>query len=168
MIHGDTLVCKTLLTIARQRKGFDAVRCKLVFEHLDTTAILQTALHGVLARHQLSDLKFAVLVALFALDPDPIIPADLALHTMASRASITDAVDQLVAQQMVNRVRDTDDRRIYLISLTDSGRQAVDSALNDYLHAATEAAYYTDPSGQTALLCGYTRLREGILRLTAH
>lgn len=167
VIRCDTLACSTLLAVARQRKGFDAPRCRLVLEHLDTTASLQAALHEVLTRHQLSDLKFAVLVVLFALDPDPVTPANLAFHTAASRPAITEAVDQLFAQQLVQRERDTQDRRAIYINLTDTGRAAVDRALNDYLRAAGEIAHYTDPAVQTELLGGYARLREGIARLTS-
>lgn len=166
MIRLDTLACGTLLAVARQRKGFDATRCRLVFEHLDLASGLQDALHEALARHQLSDLRFAVLVVLFALDPDAITPANLALHTAASRPAVTEAVDQLFGRHLVHRARDTQDRRTIYVSLTEAGRQTVDRALHDYLHVADALAQAADPAVQAGLLNGYASLRESMARLS--
>lgn len=162
MIHTDTLAGSTLLAVARQRLDFDESRCRLVFTHLETAGAVHSALHAVLARHHLSDLKLAVLSVLFAMDPDPVTPANLAFHTAASRPAITDAVDQLLAQHLVDRERDTQDRRAIYVNLTDAGRRAVDEALTDYLHAAGAIARHVEPSAQAELLRGYTHLREGI------
>jgi len=166
MIHTNTLAGNTLLTVARQRLAFDETRCRLVFTHLETAGMLHQALHGVLAKHHLSDLKLAVLAVLFALDPDPITPANLAFHTAASRPAITDAVDQLVALDLVTRERDTQDRRAIYVSLTNPGRTAVNETLNDYLQAAGEIASLVEPHQQTALLDGYASLREGCAHLS--
>lgn len=165
MIHTNTLAGNTLLTVARQRMAFDEQRCRLVFTHLETAGMLHQTLHGVLAKHHLSDLKLAVLAVLFALDPDPITPANLAFHTASSRPAITDAVDQLVALGLADRERDTQDRRAIYVSLTDSGRTVINETLNDYLRAAGEVARFIDPDKHTDLLNNYASLREGCAQL---
>lgn len=166
MIHTNTLAGNTMLAVARQRMAFDEARCRLVFNHLETAGLVQHTLHEVLARHRLSDLKLAVLVVLFALDPDPITPANLAFHTAASRPAITDAVDQLVALGLTHRERDAQDRRAIFVSLTDEGRAVVNQTLNDYLRTAGEITQRVEPEMQTNLLNGYARLREGCAHLS--
>jgi len=167
MKYSDCLATRTLIAIARQRQGLDAPRCAVVFEHLDTNALLQTALRRPLAEYQLSDLKFAVLVVLFTLDPDPSTPADLAQHTGVSRSAITDALDQLTAQKSIVRERDDRDRRTIYIRLTAAGRKVLDRALPPYLRAVGDIARLLDPTTQSDLLRGYALLKEGAVSLPA-
>ena len=161
MKYSDCLAYRTLLAIARQRQGLDAPRCQVVFEQLDTSAVLQAALHGVLAEYQLSERKFAVLVVLFTLDPDPSTPADLAEHTGVSRSAITEALDQLVEQKCIVRERDDRDRRTIYIRLTPSGHELLDRALMHYLRTAGDIARLLDPSAQSNLLGGSALIKEG-------
>lgn len=161
MKYSDGLACRTLLAIARQRPGLDAARCAVVFGHLDTAAAVQAVLHGLLAKYRLSDLKFAVLVVLFTLDPDPSTPADLAQHAGVSRSAITDALDQLAVQKCVVRERDRADRRSTYVRLTATGRRIMDRALTQYLCAAGRIARLADRPAQSALLGGYALLNQG-------
>lgn len=166
MRYSDCLACRTLIAIARQREGLDAPRCQVVFEHLDTTAVLRDALRRPLAAYHLSDLKFAVLVVLFTLDPDPSTPADLAAHAGVSRSAITEALDQLATQKCVVRERDNRDRRTIYIRLTAAGRRILDRALTHYLHTAGDIARRLDPSAQSGLLRGYALVKEGAANLS--
>jgi DNA-binding MarR family transcriptional regulator len=161
MKYSDCLAYRTLLAIARQRQGLDAPRCQVVFEQLDTSAVLQAALHRVLAEYQLSERKFSVLVVLFTLDPDPSTPADLAEHTGVSRSAITEALDQLAAQNCIVRERDDRDRRTIYIRLTPSGHELLDRALMQYLRTAGDIARLLDPPAQSGLLAGNALIKEG-------
>jgi DNA-binding MarR family transcriptional regulator len=163
----DCLACRTLVAVARQRKGFDAARCQLVFEHLDTALSIQMTLHRRLAEHQLTELQFAVLVALFALDPEPAMPADLACYTAVSRAAITDALVRLEALHLVNRTRDENDRRIYHLRLTEHGRNVADTAVVRYLDTVGRLARDIDPEAPTRLLHAYARLREAATEMNS-
>jgi len=161
MKYSDCLAYRTLIAIARQRQGLDAPRCTVVFEHLDTSAVLSAVLRRLLAEYHLSELKFAVLVVLFTLDPDSSTPADLAQHTGVSRSAITDALDQLAAQKCLLRDRDESDRRTIYVRLTTAGRKLLARALPPYLRTAGEAARLLDAPGQAGLLRGYGLLKEG-------
>lgn len=163
--RSDCLACRTLVSVARQRKGLDAGRCQLVFHHLDTALSVQAALQRTLGEYRLSELQFAVLVALFALDPEPITPADLADYTAVSRAAITDALVRLESLQLVSRQRDQTDRRVYHLQLTEHGRLTVDQALVRYLSAVGNVARYIEPSSQQDLLTAYDRLQRGAAEL---
>jgi DNA-binding MarR family transcriptional regulator len=161
MKYSGSLAARTLLAIARQREGLDAPRCAVVFEQLDTSAVLQAALRRTLAEFHLSDLKFAVLVVLFTLDPDPSTPADLAEHTGVSRSAMTEALDQLVAQKCLVRERDQGDRRTIYVRLTAAGHRLVARALPPYLRTAGDAARLLETPMQSALLRGYALIKEG-------
>ncbi len=163
--RSECLACRTLLSAARQRKGLDPARCKLVFEHLDTALTVQTALHRTLAEYHLSELQFAVLVVLFALDPDPVSPADLADYTAVSRAAITDALVRLESLALVSRARDEADRRVFHLHLTDAGRTTTDAALVRYLSAVGNVARYIESAAQPDLLHAYDRLQRGAAEL---
>lgn len=163
----ESLACRTLLSIARQRKGFDPGRCQVVFEHIDAALAVQDALHHALAEYHLSDLQFGVLVALLALDPEPVTPAVLADYTAVSRAAITDALVRLETAGLVSRTRDVNDRRVFLLQLTEDGRVTVDRALVRYLSAAGNLARYIETPSQHDLLVAYGRLQRGAAELTA-
>lgn len=166
MARSESLACRTLVSVARQRKGLDPEACKLVFAHLDTTLAVQTALHGVLAEHGLSELQFAVLVALFALDPAPVMPADLADYAAVSRAAVTDALARLETQGFVHRSRDTGDRRTHHLNLTESGCATTEAALTRYLGAVGGIARYLEPTTQGELLSAYQKIQRGAAAIT--
>ena len=165
--RSECLAARTLLAVARQRKGLDAARCHLVFEHLDTSHALQLALHRVLADRRLSVLQFGVLVAMFARDPEPVAPADLADYTAVSRAAITEALVKLEFQKLITRARAEADRRVFHIRLTAAGRTAIDEALVRYLRAMGDAARHVGPASQPDILAAYTRLQQGAAELSA-
>lgn len=165
--RSECLAARTLLSVARQRKGLDATRCQLVFELLDTALAVQLALHRTLAEHRLGDLQFNVLVALFALDPEPVTPAALADYTAVSRAAITDALVRLETLQLVTRQRDAHDRRVYHVQLTDEGRTTVEQALVRYLTAVAHAARHVEPAEQRDLLSSCQKLQRGAADLSS-
>lgn len=157
----ECLAGRTLLAVARRRRGLDALRCEVVLEHIDTAYVLREVLQRALARHALTELQFGVLVALLARDPEPVAAADLAEYTVVSRAAITDALVHLEKLQLVTKNRDAEDRRVYHVRLTPAGQDVVDRALMDFLGAAGRAARWIEPDLQRNLLSGYERLLRG-------
>ncbi|MBX3737881.1 MAG: MarR family transcriptional regulator [Candidatus Didemnitutus sp.] len=163
MKRTESLAAHALLAIARQRSGFDAERCRLVLEHLDTSAAVHTAIHQALAPHRLSELQFAVLVVLFSLDPDPIGSADLAMHTAVSRSAITEALDHLEKRTFVTRTRDTHDRRMIYVRLAAAGRKAVEPATLGFLQAVQSITRLIDTKVRQDLFTGCALLQEGAI-----
>jgi DNA-binding MarR family transcriptional regulator len=53
----------------------------------------------------------------------PMSSADLSRHMFVTAANITGIVDRLESKDLVQRARQTGDRRIVLVSLTESGRE---------------------------------------------
>jgi DNA-binding MarR family transcriptional regulator len=160
----DSLVVRTLLATARQRPGLDEARCRFVLEVLCAGAAVRAALQESLAPCGLTELKFAVLVVLFTLDPEPTTPADLASHTDVSRAAITDALDGLQAHRLVARERDPIDRRTIDVRLTGAGREAVDSALQRFLQTAGHVARFVEKAERAAaaVVCAHLKIGTGV------
>lgn len=165
MKRTESLAAHALIAIARQREGFDAEHCRLVLEHLDTSAMLHAAIHQTLAPHRLSELQFAVLLVLFSLDPDPIGSADLAVHTAVSRSAITEALDHLEERKLVTRMRDTRDRRVIYARLTPAGRELVEPATLGFLQTVQSITRLLDAKARQSVLTGCALLQEGALTI---
>jgi DNA-binding MarR family transcriptional regulator len=161
----DSLAAHALIAIARQRAGFDAERCRIVIEHLDTSAMLHAAIHKTLSHHRLSELQFAVLIVLFSLAPDPISSADLAVHAAVSRSAITEALDHLEGRKLIVRTRDTRDRRVIYVRLSATGRTLVEPATLGFLRTVETVTRFLDDSCRRNVLAGYARLQEGAATL---
>lgn len=152
MIIRDTLVFRTLLAIARQRPDYDELRSHALLELLATADTVRTKVKCRLQEFALSELQFAALVVLLALDPEPVLPTTLATHTSASRATMTDILDHLLARGYIERQRSKDDRRNYLITLTDTGRALADKAEAAVLQSFSELASPLSEPAPRALL----------------
>ena len=153
---------QALISIAERRKGIDAARSRLALLHAETATLLHGSLRCALARRGLSDLQFAVLVILFSTEPEPLAASVLAEHAAVSRASITEALDKLEARHFVTRIRDDADRRVTYVRIMATGQDIVDVAVNDYLHAAADAARLVRPAEQRALFAAYLQLLRGL------
>lgn len=158
------LLGRTLLAVARQRPGLDEARCRLVLDYLETAAAVHTGLRRALSRQNLTELRFFVLVAMFALDPEPSTAADLAGYSGVTRSSITDALDGLQTSGLVQRERDTTDRRIIYIRLTERGRAMADQSVSLFLRTAGSMARHIDAATQAVAERLYAGLREGAQR----
>jgi DNA-binding MarR family transcriptional regulator len=153
---------QALISIAERRKGMDAPRSRLALLHAEIATLLRGSLRRALTRRGLTDLQFAVLVTLFSTEPEPLMASVLAEHAAVSRASITDALDRLEARHFVTRTRDDADRRVTYVRITAAGQDTVDVAVNDYLHAAAEAARFVRPAEQRVLFAAYLQLLRGL------
>ena len=75
----------------------------------------------------LTESQFAVLEALYHLGP--LSQGQLCQKILRSGSNLTTVVDNLERDKLVRRVRDDDDRRVQIVSLTERGRSVVSSAL---------------------------------------
>jgi DNA-binding MarR family transcriptional regulator len=152
MIIRDTLVFRTLLAIARQRPDYDELRSHALLELLATAESVRSKVKFRLQEFSLSELQFSTLVVLLALDPEPVLPTTLATHTSASRATMTDILDHLLARGYIERQRSKEDRRNYLITLTDAGRSLADRAEAALLQSFAELGRpLTEPAPRALL-----------------
>ena len=134
MIARDTLVHRTLLSLARQRPGLDEPRCHAVLDLMATADAVRSAVRHNTAFLGVSELQFYVMVLLLAMDPLPCTPALLADNACVTRSAITEALDRVESRKWITRERSQDDRRTYLIALTALGRTVIDQLAPAVLH----------------------------------
>lgn len=151
-------VIHTLLAFARQRAAFDEPRCRLVLDLIETTEALKNALR---AHVGLPEGRFGALVTLFAAAPSPVSSAEIAEQTGISRSAITDVLDRLEADRLVARHRDTTDRRIIYVTITEAGQALIETAIGHFLDTAGRSASRVAPDRIENLLTVFAQLREG-------
>ncbi|MDQ6688854.1 MAG: MarR family transcriptional regulator [Actinomycetota bacterium] len=95
---------------------------------------LDLARREAFSSHRLEPWEFDVLAALRrAGRPYQLTPGRLTKETMVTSGTTTNRVDRLAARRLVRRTPDPADRRGVLVGLTQTGRQAVDTAFEELL-----------------------------------
>lgn len=119
----------------RERPDLDLSAMGLLSRLWQVSALLAPLVEEVFARHGLRRGEFDVLTALRrAGEPYTLIPSELADTLMMSRAGMTNRVDRLEQAGLVERTLDPNDRRSFLIALTEKGRTVIDETMTE--HAA--------------------------------
>jgi DNA-binding MarR family transcriptional regulator len=98
--------------------------------------LFEAEMRATFARHDLDSPSFDVLATLRRSGGEGLTPAGLMRAGMVTSGAITQRLDRLEERGLVRRAPSDADRRSVLVSLTDTGRALVDSALPD--HVATE------------------------------
>ena len=140
-----------LVKVARHSQIGDPEGCATLLALLATGRSLRAHLQQVLAGLNLSEAKFSVLVSLYAADPAPLAPADLAQQSGISRATITDALGGLCADRSIQREPASTDRRAFVIRLTDHGRTVTEDAIRPFLTAIATCSDALSLSEQQAV-----------------
>ena len=103
---------------------------RLVMTVLTTARRIDADCSELLARHDLSEGRFAVLLG--ADEEDGVTPAQLAERLDVSRATVTGLVDGLERQGLVTRVADPADRRSFAVRLTSAGQHLISDLVPIY------------------------------------
>ncbi len=83
--------------------------------------------------------------------PYALSPGDLLKITMVTSGTMTNRIDQLVKVGLVERVKNPDDARSFLISLTDKGRSLIDRAVTEHVKVQKELVSGLSPEEQDLL-----------------
>lgn len=102
-----------------------------------TTDILEQIAKEDARKHQLNITEFAVLELLFHKGPQQV--QHIRKRVLIASSSITYVVDCLVKKQLVNRVKDDKDKRVFNVALTAQGIQLMEAIFPQYAKALTEA-----------------------------
>ncbi len=95
---------------------------------------LEREMEKSFAAHDLNLASFDVLATLRRSGaPYRLSPGDLMANTMVTSGTMTHRVDQLVRAGHVERIKNPDDGRSVLITLTDRGRRVIDPAVTDHV-----------------------------------
>ncbi|MCK6625326.1 MAG: MarR family transcriptional regulator [Anaerolineae bacterium] len=123
---------------------------------LNTLIKLTRAAESILARLQrqgamahLTISQFGVLESLYHLGP--MCPSDLSTKLLKSGGNITLVLDNLEKQGLVQRERDTEDRRMIIVSLTPAGYDLISTIFPAHVAAVVEEMSYLTPEEQQLL-----------------
>lgn len=97
----------------------------------------------------LTNSQFGVLEAL--LHVGPLCQRELGTKILKSSGNITMVIDNLEKRGLVERRRDTDDRRYVTVYLTDSGQQMIETIFPSHLERIKEELGVLSPSDQQNL-----------------
>jgi DNA-binding MarR family transcriptional regulator len=123
----------------RERSDLDFWPVEVLARVTRFAAIMNRSFDEVFARHGLHNGEFDVLAAIRRSGPPYVVtPSVLSEQLMLSRAGMTNRLDRLDRAGLINRRLDPQDRRSFLVTLTEKGMATVDAAMSD--HAANEAA----------------------------
>ncbi|WP_321391982.1 MarR family transcriptional regulator [Emcibacter sp.] len=103
-------------------------RVKRISQHLSRGMEKNYAAHGLTAS------GFDVLATLRRSGkPYALSPGDLMAATMVTSGTMTNRIDQLAKEGLVERIRSEEDKRSFLISLTEKGGALIDKVLQDHV-----------------------------------
>lgn len=96
--------------------------------------ILEREMDTVFAKHGLSLPGFDVLATLLRSGPPyRLSPSDLIENTMVTSGTMTNRIDQLAKEGLVERLPNPTDGRSFLIALTKRGKELIDAAVTDHV-----------------------------------
>lgn len=123
---------------------------------LNTFIKFTRAVESLLARLQhrgtmggLTISQFGTLESLYHLGP--MCPGEISTKLLKSGGNITLVIDNLEKQGLVSRERDTQDRRMVTVSLTEAGRELISQLLPPHVATIVEELSYLTPEEQETL-----------------
>jgi MarR family transcriptional regulator, 2-MHQ and catechol-resistance regulon repressor len=111
------------------------------------TVLTRLSQQGILAKLTLS--QFGVLECLYHLGP--MCPGEISAKLLKSGGNITLVIDNLEKQGLVQRARDTEDRRMIIVSLTPAGRELISKIFPAHVATVVEQLSCLTPEEQKTL-----------------
>jgi DNA-binding MarR family transcriptional regulator len=151
-----------LLGVARQSGIGDPDSCRTILALLSVGRAIRRSLESELGPDELSEARFATLVTLYALEPLPATPTDLAYHADVTRSAMTDILDVLERRGWIKRGDPARDRRLTPIHLTELGCRITVIAVHRFLQAGSRLAGNLSLSRRKAIVDGCEQIERSI------
>jgi DNA-binding MarR family transcriptional regulator len=143
----------------RERPDLDVGPLQVLSRVTRLARHLDRARGAAFAAHGLEVWEFDVLAALRRSGPPyEVSPGQLTAETLVTSGTMTNRIDRLEARSLVRRGPDPADGRGVLVRLTDSGREVVDTALEDLLSRERALLAALAPDEAAALAAQLRRL----------
>lgn len=142
----EELPSRTVLQIVQHCSPQHTEGVAIMLSLARAASTLQGELKKELEELQLTGRDFTTLLVLFALDPSPVTPSDLAYHVGVSRAALSHTVRKLVASGLLLRKEN-----LALISLTSSGLRIASRALDLFTDRMIEIGNRVPTPDKTAV-----------------
>jgi DNA-binding MarR family transcriptional regulator len=152
-------VDRILAQWTRERPDLDVTPMGLIGRLGRLRAHISRAHETAFQRHGLNSASFDLLATLRRSGPPyRLSPSDLMDMMMITSGTMTNRIDQLEKQGLVERLPHPDDRRALLVALTDKGRIVIDAAVTDHVenqHRLVETLTLEERAALDALLKRY-------------
>lgn len=158
----DIPTSDTILSHARRYPGVDPGALESCLALLVVARDVIGAFDVHLARHNLSQGRFNVLILLNRNPQEPICPADLAERSGVTRATMTGLLDGLEKEGLIERTQDKIDRRRLGILLTTKGQDFIDGLLPDYFERISVLMSKLDDQERERLRTLLDKVQEGL------
>jgi DNA-binding MarR family transcriptional regulator len=136
----------------RERPDLDVAPLAILSRVTRLARHLDLARRQAFADHELEAGEFDVLATLRREGPPyTLSPGRLVASTLVSSGTMTNRIDRLAAQGLVQRLPDPNDRRGVQVTLTREGRERVDAALADLLEREADLLDALSPTDRTRL-----------------
>lgn len=119
---------------SRERPDLDVTPMGLIGRLGRLRAHISRAHDTVFQRHGLNSASFDLLATLRRSGPPfQLTPSDLLETMMITSGTMTNRIDQLEKQGLVERLPHPEDRRALLVALTEKGRVVIDAAVTEHV-----------------------------------
>ncbi|MEO5326064.1 MarR family transcriptional regulator [Mesorhizobium sp. CC13] len=136
----------------RERPDLDVAPMGLIGRISRLAQHLGREMEKTFARHGLNYASFDVLATLRRSGaPYALSPGDLSATMMITSGTMTNRVDQLEKAGLVERRLNPDDRRSFIVSLTDKGFATIDAAVTDHVATQTRVVEMLTPDERAVL-----------------
>lgn len=150
-----------------QRKPFPSRAQEAMVTLLRTTDVARRFLSGVLAPEDVTLQQYNVLRILRGAGPDGLPTLEIGRRMLEQQPGVTRLVDRLVAKELAHRVRDTEDRRRVVCTISEDGLHLLarmDRTMADADEVVKAALSEDEMDRLTELL---DQLRAGLARAQA-
>ena len=137
-----------------------------IMQFIRTGTDVSECFERFLAKHGLSQGRFAILMYLNRQPDTPVNQTHLAEAYGVTKATITGLIDGLERDGMVERLADPADRRACLVRLTAASRKFLDEFLPAHFRGVSELMVGLDAAERTELIRLVGKIRNGIARVT--
>lgn len=136
----------------RERPDLDVAPMGLIGRISRLAQHLGREMEKTFARHGLNYASFDVLATLRRSGPPHALsPGDLSATMMITSGTMTNRVDQLEKAGLVERRLNPDDRRSFIVSLTEKGFTTIDAAVTDHVATQTRIVETLAPDERAVL-----------------
>lgn len=156
-------VDRVLAQWAQARPELDVSPMAVIGRLSRANQLVDTALRRTFAAHDLDAASFDVLATLRRSGPQHTLnPAALMRAAMVTSSAITQRLDRLEARGLVIRSPSATDGRGIDVTLTETGRALIDSALPDHLATEERLLHAVAPADRAVLAEALRRLLESL------
>lgn len=136
----------------RERPDLDVSPMGLIGRLGRLRAHISRAHEAVFQRHGLNSASFDLLATIRRSGPPfRLSPSELLDTMMITSGTMTNRIDQLEKQGLVERLPHPEDRRALLVALTEKGRAVIDAAVTDHVANQNRLVETLTPEDRSAL-----------------